>query len=70
MCNNKYDKNERKVWEKRGKYAAGILSGKSLEEVAAEFETTVEFILSEIEEIKEENSLVYNQVKAKLAASC
>ena len=69
MCNNKYDKEERKVWDRRGKYAASILRGKSIEEVAAEFGTTAEFIKAEIEAIKTENPEAYRQVQEKLAAS-
>lgn len=69
MCNNKFDKEERRVWDLREKYAAEILGGKSLDEVAAEFGVTVDFILSEIEAIKTENESAYNKVKLKLAES-
>ena len=41
----------------------------SIEEVAAKFETTVEFIEAEIEAIKTENPVAYNQVMEKLAAN-
>ena len=69
MCNNKFNEAERKVWEKRGEYAVSILTGMSIEEVAAKFETTVEFIEAEIEAIKTENPAAYTQVMEKLAAN-
>lgn len=58
---------ERSIWDKRGEMAVAIITGKSLEEVAADFEITVEALEAEIEEIKKENPEAYTQVKEALA---
>lgn len=69
MACGKYGINskERSIWDKRGEIAVAIITGKSLEEVAADFEITVEALEAEIEEIKKENPTAYAQVKEALA---
>lgn len=71
MACGKYGMNstERAIWDKRGKIASALLEGKSLEEVAADFEMTVEEIKEEIEAIKSENPLAYEQVMGALKAN-
>ena len=71
MACGKYAMNspERAIWEKRGKIASAIFEGKSLEEVAADFEMTVEEIKDEIEAIKPENPEAYKQVMDALEAN-
>lgn len=69
MACGKYGINskERSIWDVRGKMAVAIITGKSLEEVAADYEITVEALEAEIEAIKEENPVAYQQVKDALA---
>ena len=55
---------ERAIWDRRSKMASAILEGKTLEEVAADFEMTVEELMEEIEAIKKENKVAYDQIMA------
>ena len=68
MACGKYGLNspERAKWEVRSKMASAIFDGKSLEEVATDFEMTIEDVKAEIEAIKAENPEAYNVVMAAL----
>lgn len=68
MACGKYGLNspERAVWDKRGKMVSAILEGKSLEEVAKDFEMTTDELMAEIEAINTENPEAYNMVMAAL----
>ena len=64
MACGKYGMNspERAIWEKRSKMAAAILEGKSVEDVAKDFELTVDEFMAEIEAINTENPTAYQQI--------
>lgn len=57
---------EREIWDMRGKMAVAIITGKSFEEAAKEFDMTEEEFMTEIEAIKTENPVAYTQVKEAL----
>lgn len=69
MACGKYGLNskERIEWDKRGEMAVAIIKGKSVEEVAEDFEITVETLEKELNEIKKENPTVFAEVQKALA---
>lgn len=69
MCNNRhYTDSQKKALDKMGLYAKMILEGISIEDIALDDDTTVEVVEALIEDIKNVNPYLYNQVKEKLAS--
>lgn len=67
MCmNRKYTDEERNDLDKMTMYAKLILQGITLEDIALDEDTTVEFVEGVIEKIKNVNPDLYRQVKEKL----
>lgn len=65
MCNNRFNLNspESEHYRILGEYAAMLLRGKSLEEVAKDNGLDESELLKQLEEIKTVNPLLYKQVQ-------
>lgn len=69
MCNNRhYTEEQQKALDKMKLYAKMILEGIAIEDIALDEDTTVEVVEKVLEDIKDINPYLYNQVKEKLAS--